>query len=231
MRTTTCMCALVLAGCGASAAPQGADGWETTGAEASAEAPSQPLDSVLGFLDEDEEGAPAADAQTGAASDAPWTSGAVDANAVPNELLAAFRDAENREWCALIAPTDVGDARARRSSFDGGWAVEFDKRGLPGVTQSGRACERCGRGAFGIAGTAMMVDDEDPTDAEETVLRDGSRVRIEVSEDENGEPSDANGIVATIKVPGQDCVYQVWSYGGDDHLQQLLRELRFVEDR
>jgi hypothetical protein len=226
------MCALVLMGCGGSAAPQAAAGWGTTGAEASAEAPRESLDSMLGFLDEDEEGAPAVEgAQTSEASDAPWTTGPVGADAVPNELVAAWNGAENREWCALIAPTGVAGARARRSSFDGGWAVEFDKQGLPGVTQSGRACERCGRGAFGIAGTAMMVDDEDPTEAEETVLRDGSRVRIEVSEDENGEPSDSNGIVATIKVPGQDCVYQVWSYGGDAHLQELLRELRFVEDR
>lgn len=230
MRTTIWMCALILGGCGASAAPEAADESETTGGE-QAQASNGALDSMLGFVDEGEEGQPAAQSTPADAADAPWTSDAVDTEAVPNEMLAAFRDAENREWCALIAPNHVDGARARRSSFDGGWAVEFDKRGLPGVTQSGRACERCGRGAFGIAGTAMMVDDEDPTEAEETVLRDGSRVRIEVSEDENGEPSDAHGVVATIKVPGQDCVYQVWSYGGDAHLQEILRELRFVEDR
>ena len=225
MRTTTWMIVLVLAGCGASAAP------ETAGVGSMERQAAGDEDAALAWaMSDDGTGEPVAETADGEPlPEAPWTADTVDAGDVPRELLAAWNGADNRDWCAPLAPSTATGARARRSSFDGGWAVEFDKRGLPGVTQSGRACTRCGRGAFGIAGTAMYVDDEDPTEAEEQVMRDGSRVRIEVSEDEEGEPSDANGVVATIKIRGQDCVYQVWSFGGDAHLQELLRDLRFVQ--
>ena len=118
---------------------------------------------------------------------------------------------------------DAG-TRARPARFAGGWAVEFDKDGFPGVTRNGHRCEDCGRGAYGIAGTAIMVDDEDPTEAEEHGFSDGSRVRIETSLSEEETSS-----VATVKIEGQDCVYQIWSHAGDEHLQELVDQLRFVK--
>lgn len=213
--------ALALGGCGANATTEA--GTMVNGAvetEGSAD--------VTVVMDFDEGVAPT-DAPAAELPDAPWNAEAVAAQSVPRELITAWNTAENRDWCAPLAVRDVSGARARRARYNGGWAVEFDKRGLPGITPGGRACTRCGRGAFGIAGTGLMTDEEDPTEAEEHVMRDGSRVRIEVGEDEEGQPSDAHGVVATIKINGQGCVYQVWSFGGDEHLQELLRDLRFVE--
>ncbi|MEM9192392.1 MAG: hypothetical protein AAGF12_24670 [Myxococcota bacterium] len=152
----------------------------------------------------------------------PWEGETV--TSAPNELLQAWHRADNREWCAPIAPSVLrGDARP--AQYQGGWAVEFDQDGMPGVSRNGRVCSDCGRGAWGIAGTGVMVDDEDPMEAEERAFRDGSRVRVE-SFAEEGE---FNAHAATIKIAGQDCVYQVWSFVGDEHLEELIEELRFVE--
>jgi len=163
---------------------------------------------------------------------APWSAEPVGTEEAPNELLAAWQGAENREWCAPLAPTSyIEGTRIRRADYAGGWAVEFDKQGMPGMTRNGRACTNCGRSAFGIAGTAIEVDDEDPMEAEERTLADGSRVRYEPSVDEADlEDGDAAGTVATLKIRGQDCVYQVWSFSGEEHLQGLIEDLRFVEE-
>jgi hypothetical protein len=163
--------------------------------------------------------------------EAPWTEAPVAPAAAPAELLAAWASAPNREWCAPLVPGGIDGATARRADYDGGWAVEFDKSGMPGVTRNGRACTNCGRGAFGIAGTAIMIDDEEQLEAEERILRDGSRVRYEPAVDEEDEEGGVATRVATIKIRGQECVYQVWSFAGDEHLETLIEDLRFVEAR
>jgi hypothetical protein len=164
--------------------------------------------------------------------EAPWSADPVSSDDAPSELLAAWRGADNREQCAPLAPTSYMEgARIRRANYAGGWAVEFDKQGMPGMTRNGRACTDCGRAAYGIAGTAIDVDDEDPMEAEERTLADGSRVRYEVSVDEaDADDGSAVGTVATLKIRGQNCVYQVWSFSGDEHLEGLIEDLRFVEE-
>ena len=98
----------------------------------------------------------------------------------------------------------------------------FDQAGAPGVSESGDTCRRCGRSAFGVAGTSMPVDslnDEDTDAAPAPTYADGSFTEI-VSED---------GVAsATISVGGQGCVYQVWSFLGEDHLRGLIEGLRIV---
>jgi hypothetical protein len=159
--------------------------------------------------------------------DAPWQRERVARGAVPQELVAAWQRSENRDWCAPVAPRTLDGSSARTADYEGGWAIEFDREGLPGVARNGQACDNCGRGAFGVAGTAVRVDDEDPTEAEERAFRDGSRVRLETSfDEESAESPTAN--VATIKIAGQDCVYQVWSFVGEEHLEELIQTLRFV---
>jgi len=34
--------------------------------------------------------------------------------------------------------------------------------------------------------------------------------------------------LAYVRIPGQDCLYNVWSRRGQAHLEELLAELRFV---
>ena len=65
-------------------------------------------------------------------------------------------------------------------------------------------------------------------EAEEVTLADGSVVRFESSADQEDIEDGTAGHVATLKIQGQECVYQVWSFAGDEHLEELVRGLRFV---
>lgn len=157
----------------------------------------------------------------------PWSNERIASNAAPSQLVQAWRHADNRSWCAPIAPgSDAAlmGAHARRSSFEGGWAVEFDKQGVPGIGRDGNTCATCGRGAFGIAGTSMNADSIDE-EAVTPAWNDGSRAEYQATDED---PAKA-GAVATITVPGQDCVYQVWSFLGQEHLNSLVGSLRFVD--
>ena len=35
--------------------------------------------------------------------------------------------------------------------------------------------------------------------------------------------------LAYLRIEGQDCLYNVWSRVSKDHLEEILREIRFVE--
>lgn len=158
---------------------------------------------------------------------APWEDTPIGARGVPAPLLRAWDRAENREWCAPIAPRSLGaaaeGARARAGVLEGGWAVEFDRRGMPGIARDGTACGDCGRGVFGVAGTSMTPEGlAGEADAPTPTFRDGSHAEYEVSEAENV-------AAATITVSGEGCVYQVWSFLGREHVEELVRELRRVD--
>ncbi|MBW2461594.1 MAG: hypothetical protein JRH11_08095 [Deltaproteobacteria bacterium] len=225
MRALFGLSALVfLSACGAAGVANSgdtvADGAHATGRETSSTSTFEMVDIESGALPNDWDDRRAA---------APWSAEPVATSDVPGALVRAWASAENREWCAPLTLGTAGrGVPVRRADYHGGWAVEFDKRGMPGVDRSGQACTDCGRGAYGIAGTAVMVDQEDPLEAEERTLADGSRVRIETSVDEADLEEGAEGSVATLKIRGQECVYQVWSFSGDAHLQELLEDLRFV---
>lgn len=158
---------------------------------------------------------------------APWTEVPLAPNEAPASLLAAWRRADNRAWCAPVAPRSFGagmGARPRRSTkVDGGWSVEFDRPGAPGLAPDGHACPRCGRGTFGIVGAAMSPEEAFGPEAAPLAFRDGSLLTVERPAAE-GEPA-----AATLAIAGQGCVYQLWSFLGEAHLRGLVDELRFVE--
>lgn len=146
--------------------------------------------------------------------EAPWSLPATSVSTAP-VVASAWASAENRGWCAPLAPSPAVNARA--TQLDGGWMVEFDEPGGPGVGEDGERCERCGRGTFGIAGTGMGVDDM--MEAPSPAFADGSATDV----------AEADGVAsATLALPGQRCVYQVWSFRGASHLDELLGSLRFV---
>lgn len=164
---------------------------------------------------------------------APWAEARLASNEVPAPILTAWARAENRTQCAPIAPASFGaadGARARLSSLvEGGWAVEFDRRGMPGMAANGDSCARCGRGVFGIAGTSMspdeLVGEEDEADAPTPSFADGSHLSVEP-------PAEGESVAAaTLTVGGQGCVYQVWSFLGEAHVRELVAGLRLVEVR
>jgi hypothetical protein len=160
---------------------------------------------------------------------APWSGERLASRAAPRPLLTAWQRADNRAWCAPLAPSTLGaagaGARPRQSAFAGGWAVEFDKQGAPGVTGRGEACATCGRGSFGIAGTSLTADGADELiGAGARPFTDGGRIAIQ-------DPGEEPVAVATLVVGGQDCVYQVWSFLGREHLDELVAGLRLVDAR
>jgi len=219
-KTTTWAAVLLLGGCGILGSEE-----ETTTATAAASTGYERPAVVTEWPDGD-----AVDpAVLAALPEAPWQAEPIAGESAPGELLSAWIEADNRDWCAPIAPAELSSAEARPAYYSGGWAVEFDVSGLPGIGADGAPCARCGRGAFGIAGTALMVDDEDPMEAEEHGFRDGSHVRIEAPVGDEEEDVGLVGHVATLKIQGQDCVYQVWSLVGDEHLEELVGRLRFVQ--
>lgn len=140
--------------------------------------------------------------------------------------------AANRASCAPLALRS--DAKAggtpRPATFSGGWAVAFD--------QPDR------RSAYGVAGSGLTPDDR----ADFAVLVDrlaaqwpytrrwdkgdnlpaGSAVGYGLEGARDYAPGSSGfgqQSLAYLRIPGQACLYNVWSKLGRDHLELLLSEL------
>jgi len=147
---------------------------------------------------------------------APWSAPALASSAVPPIYVDVWRAAENRSTCALLAPERLDPvlqqaATPRAATFSGGWAVAYD---LPQT-----------RSAFGVAGTGSRAWDANVYDAwpERRILADGSRVGY------GPEGGTGPNWLAYVRMPGQECLYNIWSRRGQAHLEELLGQLRFVE--
>jgi hypothetical protein len=83
------------------------------------------------------------------------------------------------------------------------------------------------RSAFGVAGTGTSAWSGDVYDAwpVHRTFADGSRAGY------GPEGGTGPNWLAYVRIPGQDCLYTVWSRLGRAHLEQLLGELRFVDVR
>lgn len=156
--------------------------------------------------------APGGEVVEPAPTPAPWSAAPLPADGVPAVYHAAWRDAENRDRCALLAPADIGAGRGatpRRATFSGGWAVGYD---LPQQ-----------RSAFGVAGTGSNASEPAYEWPSEIRWDDGSRATY------GPEGGTGPNELAYLRVAGQGCLYNVWSRLGRDHLEHLLAQLRRVE--
>ncbi len=146
-------------------------------------------------------------------SQTPWSAPALARSEVPAVYGAQWEKAENRTTCALIAPRSLGAAGSgatpRAATFSGGWAVAYD---LPNL-----------RSAFGVAGSGAdpggPIYDQWPY---RHTWDDGSRVEY------GPEGGQGPNQLAYLRVSGQGCLYNIWSRLGREHLEQLIRELRYV---
>ncbi len=143
---------------------------------------------------------------------APWSGARLPAASVPTVYAAEWRKAGNRATCAPLAPASVDPyaaARPRAATFSGGWAVAYD---LP---------DR--RSAFGVAGAGVSAAGPSYS---------GWPHRIRWADGSTAEYGPEGGTgpnqLAYLRIPGQDCLYNVWSSLGREHLEQLLGRLRFV---
>lgn len=151
-------------------------------------------------------------------------------------ILAEWRKAENRRACAPLGFTGQasGGGQPRRAYFGGGWAAAFDRAGL--------------RSAFGVAGVGLLPGDDGPFQRKRAELAaqwpysrelpalgrgafagygiEGARPLAEADGDGRGLQ-----LLAYVRVPGQRCLYNVWSKLGRRHLERLLDDLRVLPVR
>lgn len=145
---------------------------------------------------------------------APWRAEPIKRVAVPNVYVEQWTKAENRDTCALLAFRTLGkegvSAQSRAATFSGGWAVAYDFPHL--------------RSAFGIAGAGVKADDP-AYDQWPYVHEWGDGSKVEYGPEGGEGPNQ----LAYLRIEGQDCLYNVWSRLSKEHLEELIRELRFVE--
>lgn len=141
---------------------------------------------------------------------APWSGERLLPSDVPEVYLTQWSRADNAARCALLAPRSTDPAAdPRAATFGGGWGVAYD---LP---------DR--RSAFGVAGTGVEPSDQTYDQwPNRMAWRDGSRVGY------GPEGGSGPKLLAYLRVAGQDCLYNVWSHLGRDHLEGLLESLRYV---
>jgi hypothetical protein len=123
------------------------------------------------------------------------------------------------------------EGRTRRAYFGGGWGVAID---LPGL-----------RSAYGVAGAGLLPDDGATLARQrEELARQWPYVRelpnlrrralagygVEGARSLTAGEGDGRGLnlLAYVRVPGQRCLYNVWSRLGRRHLELLLDGLRLV---
>ncbi len=162
---------------------------------------------------------------------APWQEPELSLEDVPTVLINQWNSAENREWCSALFPEDPGslgdNATIRPADFGGGWAVAWDLADGPGRFGSGEFCVDCGRGAYGIAGTGLQVyGDEMERWPATFTFDDESKVGYGYEGDaaaDSGAP-----LLAYLLVKDEGCNYNIWSFLGEDHLVELVGQLRRV---
>jgi hypothetical protein len=145
---------------------------------------------------------------------APWSAPPIASTSIPRIYSDVWRVAENRSRCALLAPVALSPedsaAASRKATFSGGWAVAYD---LPQL-----------RSAFGVAGSGSDAWGPD-TYAQwphNTIWSDRSSAGY------GPEAGTGPNWLAYVKIPGQGCLYNVWSRRGQTHLERIIESLRFV---
>ena len=143
----------------------------------------------------------------------PWTEPALLPSEAPGPYLEVWREAENRSTCAPLAPASLltdRPATPRPATFAGGWGVAYD---LPGL-----------RSAFGVAGTGVSPSPDTYDEWPYRIAWQGGS-----SAGYGPEGGTGPNQLAYLRVAGQDCLYNVWSRLGREHLEQLLANLRLVQ--
>jgi hypothetical protein len=158
-----------------------------------------------------EQPAPVATAPDPPDPPAPWAAELLPARSVPGVYLTQWRRAENRAMCALLVPVTPGEAAGtpRAATFSGGWAVAYD---LPQL-----------RSAFGVAGSGAEVEGPSYEWPFNRRWSDGSVAGY------GPEGGSGPNELAYLRIPGQSCLYNIWSRLGRDHLEFLLEQLRYVD--
>jgi hypothetical protein len=107
------------------------------------------------------------------------------------------------------------------------------------MAADGTFCENCGRSAVGVAGTGIAADESTIRSWPNVIeYSDGSLVGYGIEGSIGGEvvvddpftgSGDSPTQLAYISIPGQDCLYNVWSRRSESELLDVIDRLRLVE--
>ncbi len=147
---------------------------------------------------------------------APWQAPALSIAQVDPVSVRVWKQAANRRHCALLAPTKASPVRdgasIRPAHFAGGWAVAYDRP----------ARQPTQRSSFGVAGSGATAE-YSYVWPEYRHYADGSVVGL------GPEGGQGPKWLAYLTLPGQQCLYNIWSMQGRAHLLHLLEALRVVQ--
>jgi len=134
------------------------------------------------------------------------------AGSVPRVVIAEWRKAENRAGCAPLWLDDasVADKQIRARYFGGGWGVTV------------RNPRR-----WGVAGAGVLVTAQDLA---KWKFRRENAAGMRAGYGLEGFDMGPDWL-AYVMVPGQSCLYNVWSSVGKEHLEHLVDHLRLVDVR
>ena len=154
--------------------------------------------------------------------------------------LSQWRKAANRNACAPLALASNGGvtAKVRSAHFGSGWGVAFDTPRL--------------HSAYGFAGSGLLPEDEASQADKRSELAKQWPYTRELGHRSGGLPEGSfagyglegaarypgtnpagrgDHSVAYVRIPGQKCLYNVWSRVSRSHLETLLDSLRIVSGR
>jgi hypothetical protein len=165
------------------------------------------------------------------AGPAPWDLSPIPIEEVAEVLAGEWERGEGA--CSALYPRDPSvipwDAAIRPADFGSdSWAVAWDLPDGPGREPSGAYCASCGRGAFGVAGAGLVVDgDESDIWPNRLAWDDGSLAGYGLEGLDDAAPGAPLLMYLLVKEEG--CLYNLWSFLGEDHLLALVASLRRVE--
>lgn len=168
----------------------------------------------------------------------PWAAAPLSAAQAPATAEAFAREGSPGEECPAIAPADLGEgagatSRATDRGSPGAWWVAYDLPGAPGEAEIQSPSADAGKETFSVSAVTFPMDVGSVVDRFPNQVRwsDGSHGSYGV---EGGGILPTEGEMepawlAYLKIGDSPCLYQVHTYLGQDHMEHLLSQLRFVE--
>lgn len=161
----------------------------------------------------------------------PWGRPPLEQAAVGEVLVDEWEKAGGA--CSALFPSDPSvipwDAAIRSADFGtGSWAVAWDMPDGPGRDPSGVSCADCGRGAFGVAGVGGLIVEGDENEIWPGQLSwdDGSKAGYGL--EGLAPPGEGAPLLMYLLVKDEGCLFNVWSFLGEEHLLALVSSLRRV---
>jgi hypothetical protein len=154
----------------------------------------------------------------------PWSAAPLELSDLPDAYRLEWAEAGEPSACPFLAFADLGpeaeQATIRRAEHAREMLVVWDNPDGPGHDRRGEPCPDCGRGVVGLGTWQGAGNAVGPATI---AWDDGSFANITTTI-----PWVLYGVTARIQPAGADCMYQIWSHIGVEHVEYLISQLRRV---